>query len=70
MTPEELEQIHANIQKLAAETMKLQAEVGKLSAERGKMLREAFLYPVFIATGFVAAIAALTGVVIKVLYGL
>lgn len=62
MTTEEIEQIHTNINKLMAETMKLNAEAGKLNAERGKLTREAFWYPVAVASGMIGAVAAITGV--------
>jgi hypothetical protein len=74
MTPEEIEQVHANINKLMAETMKLSAETSKLNAESmklyaesGKLTKEIFWYPMAIATGLVIAVATFTGVVIKLL---
>lgn len=67
MTPEEIEQIHANIQKLMAETMKLQAEQAKLHAEAGKLTKEMFWYPMAVATGLVVAVATAMGVIIKLL---
>lgn len=47
------EKIHAEIAKLIAETSRINAEAGKLT-------KEAFWYPLLIATGFVGAIIALT----------
>jgi hypothetical protein len=67
MTPEEIEQVHANINKLMAETMKLSAETTKLHAEAGKLTRETFWFPMAIATGLVVSVATVTGVLIKLL---
>jgi len=68
----DLEKIHAEIGKLIAETGKLNAErqkldseAGKLAAERAKLLKEAFLYPVIVASALIGAVATITASVIK-----
>jgi hypothetical protein len=67
MTTAELEKIHSEIAKLMAETSKLNAETSKYRAETFKMTREAFWYPIAIASGLVGAVAAATVTITKLL---
>jgi len=58
MTSAELEKIHSEIAKLMAETSKLNAEASKFRAETTKFSRDAFWYPVAVASGLIGATAA------------
>lgn len=55
-----------DISKVQAEIVKLQMEAIKLQAEAGKLTKEAFWYPVGIATGLVAAVSGATVLILKV----
>lgn len=58
MTQAEAEKIHVEIAKLMAETSKLNAEARKMS-------REAFWYPVAVASALIGSVAAVTTVIVK-----
>jgi len=57
----------AELEKIHVEIVKLMAEQRKLNAEAGKMTREAFWYPVAVATGLIGTVATITALLIKLL---
>ena len=63
----DLAKVESEIGKLIAEAGKLNAETGKLNAEARKLTREAFWYPVAIATALIGSVSGATAVLIKLL---